>query len=79
MTGGGSGLGAETARMLSGSGAKVAVLDLDGGKAKAVASEIGGVGIACDVGSAEQAETAMAAARTAHGPARVLRRDQALC
>jgi len=72
VTGGGSGLGAETARHLAQAGAKVCVLDLDGGKAAAVAAEIGGLGIACDVASAEAAEAAVAAAREAHGPARVL-------
>jgi NAD(P)-dependent dehydrogenase (short-subunit alcohol dehydrogenase family) len=72
VTGGGSGLGAETARMLAQAGAKVAVLDLDDAKAGAVAEEIGGIGLACDVGSAEQAEFAMGEARAAHGPVRIL-------
>ncbi len=72
VTGGGSGLGAETARHLAKSGAKVCVLDLDGDKAAAVAAEVGGLGIACDVASAEAAEAAVARARAAHGPARVL-------
>ncbi len=72
VTGGGSGLGAETARHLAKAGAKVCVLDLDGDKAAAVGSEIGGLGIACDVASAEAAEAAVAQARDAHGPARVL-------
>ncbi len=72
VTGGGSGLGAETARHLAQAGAKVCVLDLDGDKAEAVAAEVGGLGIACDVASAEAAEAAVARAREAHGPARVL-------
>jgi NAD(P)-dependent dehydrogenase (short-subunit alcohol dehydrogenase family) len=72
VTGGGSGLGAETARHLAKAGAKVCILDLDGGKAAAVATEVGGLGIACDVASAEAAEAAVAQAREAHGPARVL-------
>jgi len=72
VTGGGSGLGAETARHLAKAGAKVCVLDLDGDKAAAVAAEVGGLGIACDVASAEAAEAAVAQAREAHGPARVL-------
>jgi NAD(P)-dependent dehydrogenase (short-subunit alcohol dehydrogenase family) len=72
VTGGGSGLGAETARHLAKAGAKVCVLDLDGDKAAAVAAETGGLGIACDVASAEAAEAAVAQAREAHGPARVL-------
>ncbi len=72
VTGGGSGLGAETARHLAKAGAKVCVLDLDGDKADRVAAEVGGLGIACDVAAAEAAEAAVAAAREAHGPARVL-------
>ena len=72
VTGGGSGLGAETARHLAAAGAKVAVLDLSGETAQGVAEEIGGLGLACDVGSAAEAEAAVAAAREAHGTARVL-------
>ncbi len=72
VTGGGSGLGAETARHLAKAGARVCVLDLDGDKAAAVAAEVGGLGIACDVADAEAAEAAVATAREAHGPARVL-------
>ena len=72
VTGAGSGLGAETARHLAAAGAKVSLLDLDGDKAAAVAAEVGGLGIACDVASAEAAEAAVAQAREAHGPARVL-------
>ncbi len=72
VTGGGSGLGAETARHLAAAGAKVTVLDLSAEAAEAVGKEIGGLGLACDVGSAEAAETAVAQAREAHGPCRVL-------
>src|SRR5438093_10708337 len=72
VTGGGSGLGAEAARMLAKTGAKVAILDLDGAKAESIAKEIGGVGFACDVASAEEAERAVARVREAHGPARIL-------
>lgn len=72
VTGGGSGLGAESARHLAAAGAKVTVLDLSADSAAAVAKEIGGLGIACDVSSAEQAEAAVAQAREAHGPCRVL-------
>ncbi len=72
VTGGGSGLGAESARFLAKAGAKVTVLDLKADSAEAVASEIGGLGLACDVGSAEAAEAAVAQAKEAHGPVRVL-------
>lgn len=66
VTGGGSGLGAECARVLALHGAHVAVVDLDAGSAQAVATEIetaGGQALAvqADVAS-EDAIRAMAAA-----------------
>lgn len=72
VTGGGSGLGAETARHLAAAGARVTALDLNAEAAEAVAGEIGGLGLACDVGDAAQAEAAVAQAREAHGSCRVL-------
>ena len=72
VTGGASGLGAETARHLARAGAKVALFDVNLDLARVVAHEIGGLALACDVSSAPSAETAVAQAREAHGPARVL-------
>lgn len=72
VTGGASGMGAETARHLAKLGAKVAVLDMNEDAVRQVAQEIGGLGLLCDVSSAESAEQAVAEARAAHGPARVL-------
>ena len=72
VAGGGSGIGAAVARHLAGLGAKVAVLDVNLDGAKATAQEIGGRAFACDIASAESAEQAIAAARDAHGPARIL-------
>ena len=72
VTGGGSGLGEGTARALAAAGAKVAVLDINHEAASRVASEIGGMAIACDVASAASAEAAIAQARAAHGAACVL-------
>jgi len=72
VTGGASGLGAQTARELARRGAKVAVLDRNGEGAKAVAAEIGGVGIACDITSTESVLAALETARAAHGPARIV-------
>jgi len=72
VTGGASGLGAATARALAKAGAKVAVLDVNLDAAKAVAQEIGGLAVACDVADAKSAEAAVAAAGGAHGAARVL-------
>jgi NAD(P)-dependent dehydrogenase (short-subunit alcohol dehydrogenase family) len=72
VTGGASGLGAATARRLAREGAKVAICDVNTKLAESVAKEIGGVAFACDVADSASAETAIAAAAKAHGPARVL-------
>ena len=72
VTGGASGLGAATARALAAAGAKVAILDVDAEAARSVASEIGGLGLECDVTGDEAARAAIASAREAHGAARVL-------
>lgn len=68
VTGGASGLGEATARMLAAHGAKVTIIDVQKDKAEAVASEIGGLALSCDVTNAESAEEAFAKAREAHGP-----------
>ncbi|HTN12449.1 MAG TPA: SDR family NAD(P)-dependent oxidoreductase [Acetobacteraceae bacterium] len=72
VTGGASGLGGATARALAAAGARVAVIDLNAAAAQAMAASIGGIAVACDVGDAEAAERAVAAAQAAHGPVRVL-------
>lgn len=72
VTGGGSGMGAATARALAKAGAKVGVIDLNGETADAVATDIGGLGLACDVGDAASAEAALKQASAAHGPCRLL-------
>ncbi len=72
VTGGASGLGAATARELARQGAKVAVLDRNAEGAKAVAAEIGGIGLGCDITSTDSVIAALEAARAAHGPARML-------
>src|SRR6202020_3264977 len=72
VTGGASGLGAATARRLAAQGAKVAGCDLNAKLAEAVAAEIGGVAVICDVSDAASAEAAVVAASRAHGPARGL-------
>jgi len=72
VTGGGSGIGADVARHLAKAGAKVAVLDLNRAGAEAVAKEIGGLGLECDIASAASGEAAVAAATKAHGAARIL-------
>jgi NAD(P)-dependent dehydrogenase (short-subunit alcohol dehydrogenase family) len=72
VTGGASGLGEATARALAAAGARVAIFDHNRDGAVRVADEIGGVGIACDVSSADSAEAAFAEALDAVGPARIL-------
>jgi NAD(P)-dependent dehydrogenase (short-subunit alcohol dehydrogenase family) len=72
VTGGASGLGAQTARELARRGARVAVLDRNPEGATAVAAEIGGLGLGCDITSPESVAAAIATAREAHGPARIL-------
>src|ERR1041385_5074346 len=70
ISGGGSGLGRATAQLLAKAGARVAVLDINEAAA-AVAREVGGFAVACDVTNAVDAEKAVAAARERHGPARL--------
>jgi NAD(P)-dependent dehydrogenase (short-subunit alcohol dehydrogenase family) len=72
VTGGGSGLGAAAARKLAAAGAKVAVLDINIASAQAIADEIGGIPIGCDVTDADAMAAGLTAARAMHGPARIL-------
>jgi NAD(P)-dependent dehydrogenase (short-subunit alcohol dehydrogenase family) len=53
VTGGGSGIGAGVVRALHAAGGEVAVLDLDGANAKAVAEEVGGAVHQVDVTDAD--------------------------
>ncbi|RIK97870.1 MAG: 3-hydroxyacyl-CoA dehydrogenase [Proteobacteria bacterium] len=61
VTGGGSGLGEATARLLASKGAKVAILDLGRSKGAEVAKSLGGDAIFCetDVASEEQVTAAL--------------------
>ena len=59
-TGGGSGIAAEVARRFTAEGGRVAVVDLDEVRAKAVAAEIeGAVALGCDVSDEESVERAV--------------------
>lgn len=67
VTGGGSGLGAATARALAAAGARVAIFDRDATRGQAVADELGGLFFACDVADAAVAERAINDAVSALG------------
>jgi len=69
ITGGGSGLGEGTARHLASLGARVAILDLNADRAAAVATEIGGVSVACDVSDQSAVAAALTTAKQALGSA----------
>jgi len=62
VTGGASGLGEGTARMLAAHGAKVVVADLQVERGQAVADEIGGTFVKCDVSQEADGQAAVAAA-----------------
>ncbi len=71
VTGGSSGLGAATARALAEQGAFVVIADINADAGEAVASEVAGKFVRCDVASPDDAAQAITAAR-AHAPLRVL-------
>lgn len=72
VTGGASGLGEATARMLAAGGAKVALFDMNEALGEAVAAEIGGVFVRVDVSDPTSVAAGFEAARAAHGQERVL-------
>ena len=62
ITGGASGLGAATARMFAEAGGKVVIADLNEEAGQALAAELGGAFVKCDVSREADATTAVAAA-----------------
>ena len=72
ITGGASGLGAATAKVLAALGARPAIFDRDAAKGEAVAAELGGQFFAVDVSDAASAEAAVKAAVEAMGAPSVL-------
>jgi len=71
ITGGASGIGEASARQLAAAGSRVVIADLNEEKGQAVASELGGLFVKCDVTSQEDADTAIRAA-SEMGPLRAL-------
>ncbi len=67
VAGGASGLGAATARRLRAAGAEVTIADLNDEKGEAVAAELDGRFVRCDVTDASQVQTAVESA----GPLRI--------
>src|SRR3954452_8973393 len=72
VTGGGQGIGEAICRRLAAAGAKVGVFDLDAGKAEKVAIAIGGVGLAGDVCSQTDIESALDDLQERAGPIAIL-------
>ena len=62
VTGGASGLGEGTARMLAANGATVVIADLQVDKGTALAAELGGAFVKCDVSQEADAQAAVACA-----------------
>jgi NAD(P)-dependent dehydrogenase (short-subunit alcohol dehydrogenase family) len=62
VTGGASGLGEGTARMLAAEGGKVVIADLQVERGQAIAAEIGGVFVKCDVSQEADGQATVAAA-----------------
>ncbi len=62
VTGGASGLGEGTARMLAANGAKVVIADMQAEKGEAIAKEIGGAFVKCDVSQEADGQAVVAKA-----------------
>jgi NAD(P)-dependent dehydrogenase (short-subunit alcohol dehydrogenase family) len=65
-------MGAAVARAMAGQGCKVALWDMNEKATAAVAAEINGLAVSCDVTSEDSVKTALARSAAAHGPARIL-------
>lgn len=67
VTGGASGIGLATGRLLAREGAKVVVADLNEAKAAAAAEEIGGLGVRCDVSNEDDVRACVAKTLETYG------------
>ncbi|HSX76932.1 MAG TPA: 3-hydroxyacyl-CoA dehydrogenase [Shinella sp.] len=72
VTGGASGLGNATAKMLAANGAKVTIFDLNDEAGEAAAKEIGGIFVKVNVADDASVTAGLDAAEAAHGVARIL-------
>lgn len=72
VTGGASGLGGATAKMLTEAGAKVTILDLQEEAGAAHAQAIGALFVKADVTNADIVDSALDLAQSKHGIARIL-------
>ena len=72
ITGGAQGIGAACARRMAEDGARVIVLDIDDERGQAVADEVDGCYVHCDVGDSTQIAEAVATAVSCHGRIDVL-------
>jgi NAD(P)-dependent dehydrogenase (short-subunit alcohol dehydrogenase family) len=79
VTGAASGMGAATARFLAKKGAKVALLDINENPLAAVAEEIHGCPIVCDVTNADSAEAAFAQVESKLGRPGILVNCAGIC
>ena len=62
VTGGASGLGEGTARMLAANGGKVVIADMQADKGEAIAKELGGAFVKCDVSNEADGQAVVAQA-----------------
>lgn len=72
VTGGASGLGEATARMLAGGGVKVGIFDMNSERGERVADEIGGVFAKVDVSNNESVDAGFKQLRAAIGQERIM-------
>ena len=72
VTGGAQGIGEACCRRFAREGAKVVIADIDDARGTALASELGGLYVHCDVGDKAQVDALVAAAISAHGRIDVL-------
>jgi len=71
VTGGASGLGEATARMLAAQGCSVSIFDMDAERGERIAKEINGLFVHTDVSDPDAIATSLNAARTEHGQERI--------